>query len=136
MDVALSGQWSGMPSFYLIIYSYFSIKVFIVNIWLHNGLQFQKVLFWEEMHHFLFLANWSLWMLVRSGQWSGMPSFSLIIYSYFLIKVFIAWISHHNGLQFQKVLFWKEMYEFYFVANWWLWMLLSVVSDQVCPVFL
>ena len=26
MDVALSGQWSGMPSFYLIIYSYFLIK--------------------------------------------------------------------------------------------------------------
>ena len=48
-----------------------------------------------------------------SGQWSGMPSFSLIIYSYFSIKVFIAWISHCNGLQFQKVLFWKEMYEFY-----------------------
>ena len=33
MDVALSGQWSGMPSFSLIIYSYFSIKVFNVNIW-------------------------------------------------------------------------------------------------------
>ena len=32
MDVALSGQWSGMPSFSLIIYSYFLIKVFIVNI--------------------------------------------------------------------------------------------------------
>ena len=31
MDVALSGQWSGMPSFSLIIYSNFSIKVFIVN---------------------------------------------------------------------------------------------------------
>ena len=33
MDVALSGQWSGMPSFSLIIYSYIEIKVFIVNIW-------------------------------------------------------------------------------------------------------
>ena len=71
-----------------------------------------------------------------SGQWSGMPSFSLIIYFYFSIKVFIAYISHCNGLEFQKVLFWEEMYEFYFLANWWLWMLLSVVSDQVCPVFL
>ena len=29
MDVALSGQWSGIPSFSLIIDSYFSIKVFI-----------------------------------------------------------------------------------------------------------
>ena len=38
MDVALSGQWSGMPSFSLIIYSYILIKVFNVNIWLHNGL--------------------------------------------------------------------------------------------------
>ena len=27
-------------------------------------------------------------------------------------------ISHRNGLQFQKVLFWEEMYEFYFLANW------------------
>ena len=71
-----------------------------------------------------------------SGQWSGMPSFSLIIYSYIKIKVFIAKISHRNGLQVLKVLFWEEMYEFYFLVNWWLWMLLSVVSDQVCPVFL
>ena len=55
VDVALSGQWSGMPSFSLIIYSYSSIKVFNVNIWLHNGLQFQKVLFWEEMYEFYFV---------------------------------------------------------------------------------
>ena len=47
-----------------------------------------------------------------SGQWSGMPSFSLIIYSYYSINVFIAYISHGNGLQFQKVLFWEEMYVF------------------------
>ena len=32
MDVALSGQWSGMPSFSLIIYSYFSDKsVYCLN---------------------------------------------------------------------------------------------------------
>ena len=54
MDVALSGQWSGMPSFSLIIYSDIEIKVFNVNIWLYNGLQFQKILFGEEMHHLHF----------------------------------------------------------------------------------
>ena len=64
MDVALCGQWSGMLSFSLIIYSYIEIKVFNVNIWLHNGLQFQKVLFWKEMYEFYFLANWWLWMLL------------------------------------------------------------------------
>ena len=52
MDVALCGQWSGMLSFSLIIYSYIEIKVFNVNIWLQNGLQFQKVLFWKEMYEF------------------------------------------------------------------------------------
>ena len=32
MDVALSGQWSGMPSFSLIIYSYISDKsVYCLN---------------------------------------------------------------------------------------------------------
>ena len=40
-----------------------------------------------------------------------------------------------NYLQFQKVLFWEEMYEFYFVANWWLWMLLSVVSVRYAQFF-
>ena len=42
------------------------------------------------MHQFYFyyLTGDYGWML-HSGQWSGMPSFSLIIYSYFLIKVFI-----------------------------------------------
>ena len=38
MDVALSGHWSAMPSFSLIIYSDIYVKVFNVNIWLHNGL--------------------------------------------------------------------------------------------------
>ena len=71
-----------------------------------------------------------------SGQWSGMPSFSFTIYSHVLIKVFNIYIWHHNGLQLQKVQFFEEMYQFYFLVNWWLWLLLSVVIDQVCPVFL
>ena len=40
-----------------------------------------------------------------------------------------------NGLQFLKVLFWEEMDEFYFLANYRLCMLLSVVNDQGCQVF-
>ena len=43
MHVALNGQWSGMPSFSLIIYSqYLGKSVSYVNIWLHNGLQVLK----------------------------------------------------------------------------------------------
>ena len=83
MDVALSGQWSGMSSFSLIIYSYISIKVFNVNIWLHNGLQFQKVLFWEEMHHFHFLANWWLWMLLSVVSDQVCPVFFNYLFLYF-----------------------------------------------------
>ena len=71
-----------------------------------------------------------------SGQWSGLPSFSFTIYSHVYIKVFNIDIWHRNGLQLQKVQFFEEMYQFYFLVNWWLWLLLSVVIDQVCPVFL
>ena len=138
MDVALSGQWSGIPSFSLIIYSYFSIKVFIAWYFTFTMVSsFKKYYFVKKCIIFFFLANWSQWMLVLSGQWSCMPSFSLIIYSYYLDKsVYSLIFQISNHPQFQKVLFWEEMYEFYFLYNWWLWMLLSVVSDQVCPVFL
>ena len=78
MDVALSGQWSGMPSFSLIIYSY--------NCLFNFDLIFSKSI--KEMYEFYFLANW--WMDVALSGHDQVCSFSLIIYSYFSIKVFIA----------------------------------------------
>ena len=53
-----------------------------------------------------------------------------------MIKVFNIYIWHRNGLQFQKVQFSEEMHQFYFFVYWWPCMLLSVVNDQGCPVFL
>ena len=100
MDVALSGQWSGMPSFSLIIYSYFSIKVFIVNIWSLIISFFDKSVYSLNFRSqsspvskstmlltnasvlFYYLTGDYGWML-HSGKSSGMPSFPLIIYSYF-----------------------------------------------------
>ena len=99
------------------------------------------------MQQFYFLANCRLWLLLSvlndqgchifhslfihvalNGQWSGMPSYSFIIYSHLLIKVFNIYIWHCNGLQFQKALFFDEMEEFYLLANCRLCMLLSMVS--------
>ena len=56
MDVALSGQWSGMPSFSLIIYSDIEIKVFNVNIWLYNGPPVSKNTIWGRNASFTFLS--------------------------------------------------------------------------------
>ena len=80
MDVALSGQWSGMPSFSLIIYSYFSDKsVYCLNFTLQ----------WSPVSKSTILESMSFIFELTGdngccSQWSisGMPSFSLIIYSY------------------------------------------------------
>ena len=72
-----------------------------------------------------------------SGQWSGMPSFSLIIYSYFSIKVFIAWYftSQWSPVSKSTILERNVSVSIYYLTGDY-GCCYSVVSDQVCPVFL
>ena len=134
MDVALNGQWSGMPQFFLhYLFSCLDKSVY-VNILLHNGLQVSKsIIFWRN-GGVLFLANCRLWMLLSVLNNQGCHIFLHYLFSCLDKSVYVN-ILLHNGLQVLKVLFWEEMEEFYFLAICWLCMLLSVVNDQACPVF-
>ena len=83
MDVALNGQWSGMASFSLIIYSrYFDKSVYCLNFTLQWS-PVSKSTILERNVWVLFITYLVTMDVALSGQWSGMPSFSLIIYSYF-----------------------------------------------------
>ena len=101
--VALSGQWSGMQSFSLIIYFYVEIRVSNTQIWEHNDPWVLKVsILKENLKVSIFIILVAIYVAL-SGQWSGMQSFSLIIYFYVEIRVSNTQIWEHNDPWILKV---------------------------------
>ena len=118
---SLSGQWS-MPKCLLLISHC-------------NGLQFQKVLFWKEMYEFYFYLTGdygccSQWSVIRYAQFFFNYLFLFLDKSVYCLNFTLQWSPVSKSTILERNVW------VLFLANWWLWMLLSVVSDQVCPVFL
>ena len=101
--VALSGQWSGMQSFSLIIYFYVVIRVLNTQIWEHNDRWIIKVSILEGKPKVSIFSILVAIYVALSGQWSGMQSFSLIIYFYVEIRVSNTQILSHNDPWILKV---------------------------------
>ena len=79
MDVALSGQWSGIDKSVLLL----KFHIAMVS-------SFKKYYFGKKCMSFIFFRNKCMSFIYYltgyygcCSHWLGMPSFSLIIYSYF-----------------------------------------------------
>ena len=123
-------QWSviGMPSFWLWMFS--------VSQCLNFTLQWSPVsksTILERNVWVLFSGDYgccSQWSVIRYAQFFFNYLFLFLDKSVYCLNFTLQWSPVSKSTILERNVW------VLFLANWWLWMLLSVVSDQVCPVFM